>query len=57
MSSVYVSSTDKLVKFLSTFAGTEDVGFVVHDLGLVDVHLLQDLFAFYHADFAVVGSC
>ena len=44
------------MKFRSTFAGAEDVRVVVHDFGLVDVHLLQDLFPLDHTYFAVVGS-
>ena len=34
--------------FLSTFAGAEDVRIVVSDLGLADVHLLQNLLTFDH---------
>ena len=44
------------MKFRSTFAGAEDVRVVVHDLGLVDVHLLHNFLAFDHTDLAVVGS-
>ena len=44
------------MKFLSTFAGAEDVRVVVHDFGLVDVHLFQYLLSFDHAYFAAVCS-
>ena len=44
------------MKFRSTFAGAEDVRVVVHDFGLVDVHLLQYLLPLNHAYFAVISS-
>ncbi len=52
-----VNSTEKLVKFRSTFAGAEDVGVIVDDLGFVIIHLIQNLFAFDHANFTVVSPC
>ena len=44
------------MEFAAAFAGAEDVGVVVHDLGLVDAHLLQYFLPLNHVYFAVVSS-
>ncbi len=45
------------MKFCSTFAGAEDVGIVVDDLGLVLIHSVQDLFAFNREYIVIMGPC